>query len=193
MPHLQSSTYLSYLTVYVTSGGEPSPGAHVKIKSKSFDSRVTSWGGGSWTRPDWKGKSREWLKISLEIGNITWFWPRWFQNLGQSSSVHLRLEISYGSRYVYVFLISCKTSSCQQVWVWTYVCVNPPFQSVLWLAPCFHWISQPVSLRSHLPLLIPSQFCRVRSHHGAARSFSWRLLFLVGKYAHCQPSAAHIL
>lgn len=35
------STYLSYLTVYATSGGDPSPGVHVKIMSKSFDSNVT--------------------------------------------------------------------------------------------------------------------------------------------------------
>jgi len=35
------SAYLSYLTVYVTSGGEPSPGVHVKIMSKSCDSSVT--------------------------------------------------------------------------------------------------------------------------------------------------------
>lgn len=94
------SAYLSYLTVYVTSGGEPSPGVHVKIMSKSFDSSVTFWGGGSWTWPDWKEKLCEWFKISLGMGNITCFWPRWFQNLGQNSSVHLRLEIGNESRYV---------------------------------------------------------------------------------------------
>lgn len=54
----------------------------------------------------------------------------------------------------HVFLASCKTSSCQQLLAWTYICVNHPFQNVLWLPPWSQWISQPI-LRTHL-LLIPS-------------------------------------
>lgn len=38
------------------------------------------------------------LKISLGTGSTTWFSLRWCQNLRQSSSVYLRLEIGSGSR-----------------------------------------------------------------------------------------------